>query len=907
MSAYSSEIGFRGAWRPYQRRVLDNMESHLDGNSVHIVAAPGSGKTVLGLEIVLRLGKPALILAPTLTIRDQWVNRFTEFFLPENSPIPQYISKDIKKPALITISTYQALYCGIASSDEIDETEQEEPDSEAEEPNPDNDCLVLNGNKEELVEALRQACIGTLVVDEAHHLRNAWWQSLEAIRVGMGSPTIVALTATPPYDVSDVEWKRYNDLCGAVDAEISAPELVLEKNLCPHQDYVYLTVPTPEEQASIKTFRDEIDKLTTDLCTNEFYIASLENHPYLEAPRTHIEEILENAEFFSALTIFINHVRGKIPENLVEVLGVSGKKLPPLDTDWLEILLNGRLFEQDEELEDGLRDIKKEFSRIGAIERKRVYLTSTPKLDRLLVTSMSKLNSIAQIAENEYRVTGSDLRMVILTDFIRKSEMPSSPIDLKPIGRTGAVPIFEKLRREMKPKAKIGMLTGSLSIIPIEAQNRFNELCKEAGIKYSDIGSVPLAVDANYLRVSASGNAQSSLVQVITDLFSEGYIEVLIGTKSLLGEGWDAPAVNALIVASFVGSYMLSNQMRGRAIRTQSSNPDKTANIWHLVCVDPTSRRGGHDLSLLTRRFKAFVGVSIGKPVIESGIGRMEIPKAPITDYDIEQTNQRMIGSAQNRVALRSKWEESLFKNVVYKRMADSVRSQKSISPREYVFNNSLVHLFWQSLNWTGFILTHTKNTIPTLLHMGDGPGGQSFLAFGFALAGLTTIPACIKSVILAAKHWPLDWSIRQIGLALLRTQCDCKMITTPYQKLTVSCIKDDGSVSCALIGGTARESAVFADALQEILDPVDNPRFILERRMPLGIYSTHDYHAVPQAIGKKKEWAETFEIYWAKHVGPCNLFYTRTIEGRLILLKARESAMSASLAKTSERVSCWR
>ena len=44
--------------------------------------------------------------------------------------------------------------------------------------------------------------------------------------------TIIALTATPPYDVSPFE----SQLCGPVDAEVSVPELVLESDLCPHQD-----------------------------------------------------------------------------------------------------------------------------------------------------------------------------------------------------------------------------------------------------------------------------------------------------------------------------------------------------------------------------------------------------------------------------------------------------------------------------------------------------------------------------------------------------------------------------------------------------------------------------------------------------------------------------------------------
>ena len=30
----------------------------------------------------------------------------------------------------------------------------------------------------------------------------------------------------------------------------------------------------------------------------------------------------------------------------------------------------------------------------------------------------------------------------------------------------------------------------------------------------------------------------------------------LVGTQALLGEGWDAPSVNTLVLASYVGSYM---------------------------------------------------------------------------------------------------------------------------------------------------------------------------------------------------------------------------------------------------------------------------------------------------------------------------------------------------------------
>ena len=45
-------------------------------------------------------------------------------------------------------------------------------------------------------------------------------------RPGSKSPIVIALTATPPYDVTQIEWNRYASICGEVDEEISAPELV---------------------------------------------------------------------------------------------------------------------------------------------------------------------------------------------------------------------------------------------------------------------------------------------------------------------------------------------------------------------------------------------------------------------------------------------------------------------------------------------------------------------------------------------------------------------------------------------------------------------------------------------------------------------------------------------------------
>lgn len=41
-------IEFYGTFRDYQQRVLDNANKYLKDGKINIVAAPGSGKTILG-------------------------------------------------------------------------------------------------------------------------------------------------------------------------------------------------------------------------------------------------------------------------------------------------------------------------------------------------------------------------------------------------------------------------------------------------------------------------------------------------------------------------------------------------------------------------------------------------------------------------------------------------------------------------------------------------------------------------------------------------------------------------------------------------------------------------------------------------------------------------------------------
>ena len=71
---------FRGVWRSYQKNFLDEISVHLCDNKLNVVAAPGAGKTTLGIELIKRLNRPALILAPTITIKINGNNGYWKVF-----------------------------------------------------------------------------------------------------------------------------------------------------------------------------------------------------------------------------------------------------------------------------------------------------------------------------------------------------------------------------------------------------------------------------------------------------------------------------------------------------------------------------------------------------------------------------------------------------------------------------------------------------------------------------------------------------------------------------------------------------------------------------------------------------------------------------------------------------------
>jgi superfamily II DNA or RNA helicase len=122
-----------------------------------IVSPPGSGKTIIGLEIIAQKRQPALIIVHRQQLFDQWMERIQSFLKIPKHEIGQISNQKFKVGKEITVAMIQSL----TRSDEISK--------------------IANS-------------FGTIIVDECHHIPAKSFR--EAI-VNFNSFYLYGLTATP--------------------------------------------------------------------------------------------------------------------------------------------------------------------------------------------------------------------------------------------------------------------------------------------------------------------------------------------------------------------------------------------------------------------------------------------------------------------------------------------------------------------------------------------------------------------------------------------------------------------------------------------------------------------------------------------------------------------------------------
>jgi len=884
-------LTFRHSWRPYQDRVLAAIDAHLNDKRLHIVAAPGAGKTTLGLEVFKRLRKSALVLSPTRVIRDQWIDRLCDFTESDEIASLPWVSKNIYAPKVLTSITYQALHSQLSGelAKELDEAEALALDEG-----------VTASDLDVFISTLKASAIGVIILDEAHHLRAEWWRALDKVCTELPDLVLISLTATPPYDAQANEWSRYEQLCGPIDEEISIPELVKAGTLCAHQDYIWAVDVSLSEQEKVREYDQRVTTLCDTLYQQKEFADIVHAHPWLSADGLETE-VIKNPELAIALLAFIKQKQQPLPLDLLITLDLTDQDIPELGRHWWQVLVDAALFSNTFKLsyrhQESIKQLKKQLRATELLHQRELSLQRSRKLGRSLSQSAAKVEACSALHQLEYKQRGNDLRQVVLVDYIRDEELISG-LDTGELN-LGAWPIFRALTTDSDIPEKIGLLTGRLSIVHCSLVDKLVSLDQNHRFK-----TEPMASNHQYLKISAPLNL---LTNAFTALLMSGELKTLVGTRALLGEGWDAPAINSLILASSVGSFMLTNQMRGRAIRIDKAKPDKVSSIWHLLALDSKSDYSGwSDFYELKKRFNTFVGLSERHQTIESGFDRMQAVAfnrlGIITGLSPVSASNREMASRFRRInGVGKRWQEALSLDASA-RVIPSVKTPAIPSIRRYHLKNTLQHLLIEiggaiSVT-TGMIYQSHPKLNATLV-----------VSVALAIVGvmLYKLPKTIAAVRILLKHLPLEGSIKQIGLALREALCEAGLIETSFRRLQVNVNNNvDGTFYLALSGSTFYESSLFADCLAEILAPIENPRYLIVRAGVAFGMQRDDYHAVPIKLGIKKDFAQIFYKAWCKHLGPTELIYTRTDLGRKKLLKARMKAFSSTFSREVKRQDRW-
>lgn len=134
-----------------------------------------------------------------------------------------------------------------------------------------------------------------------------------------------------------------------------------------------------------------------------------------------LDALLEKPEYLSSIIIYLHEKGLPYPSQFQKILGYQ--KLEKISLKWLQILLQGLLYEDTSSYiidQDYQEELIKELKSQGFIERNQVMLVVNQAIEKMLVKSVGKCESIKEIVFHEYNSMKRDLRLLVLTDYIRK-------------------------------------------------------------------------------------------------------------------------------------------------------------------------------------------------------------------------------------------------------------------------------------------------------------------------------------------------------------------------------------------------------------------------------------------------------------------------------------------------------
>lgn len=832
-----------GTLRAHQADALTVFRQNRGLSRFHFVLPPGAGKTLLGSVIAQEVGRRVLVLVPNTAIAAQWLELW-------ESVGGVTVGDDRGLSADVTVLTYQAL---ATFDDDADDD--------------DSPMARLHPNARALVDRLHGGDPFTLVLDEAHHLAATWGellaQVLEQAHGGRpDGPVVVALTATPRGSLSQSEATLVNELFGSVLYSISTPALVRDSVLAPYRELPWFVDPTDAEREyltqSALRWQELIGAVMAPGFADVALLAYLDSAWVRHAGVSWNHILKSRPELARALVRAAHNGLIALPDGA----RIRDEHRQPLQVeDWVAILADyGRtvLVSSDppapgwDRLRAGLRSVGWTLTRNGARR-------GQSSVDKVLARSAAKAVAAAYLVSQEYAIRGEDLRVIVLTDFENAQATP--PADIASVLSQVAGSAWEALAQvhAANPELRTVLVTGA-------SVGGTRESLAEVHMP----GQTLIDRPDGLVQIQGTWSPRD-WVPHVTDMFTDGRIDVLIGTRGLLGEGWNAPAANVMIDLTATTTPAGVVQIRGRAIRRDPIRPQKVAHVWSVTTVDDEHPRGDLDYRRLVAKHRGYLAPdAVGRIVagvehLDPRCGRFAPPDGP-TRAGI---NADALTAATLIDETRAAWRVgSGYRDVTHTvvRVRRPRTSNVSLGVPEPAVRT-----------WPGWPVGSAA--------VGAGAVGSAALAvqapsplMAAAVAGGAGLGWLVHQVVGRQRIRRIAQQVGADGMLLAfgRTVAEAMH---PGAAPEVAVDPDaDGEWVLRVDGMGESDSRLFGESVEQILRPIDFPRYIISRRVSGG--KAVMWHGVPDVFGVNKQAAESFASQWRVFVSRGDLLYTGAANG---------------------------
>jgi len=956
---------YQGTLRRYQQDVLDRVPV-VPGDPVHVVAPPGSGKTLLGLLLAGRAGARALVLAPTATIRSQWAVSAAAL---DGAPAVR-VSEDPEHPGDLTALTYQMLsvletgnpLTELAAADwrrELVEGGRDEQaaaawlvDLDGSNPtayrkgiarrsrairrrlareDPALLATALHPNARALVDRLVAHGVGTIVLDECHHLLDHWALVVAylaaRIRQAGREPLLIGLTATLPSTDDRDAHDNYTALLGDVDHEVPTPAVVKEGNLAPYRDHVWFVEPTQDEIAFLREHEDRLASLVATTFDDpdgaDWLVHTLQppvdqsdgDRSATASPETRLARAFDTD--FAVAESAARMLAEVRPDHPVLAFVHHAARSTPDAEQRLRLLARyalDRLLPDPDRAEQWQR-IKRSIVDFGFTLTDRGVRRGRDPVDTVLASSAAKDTAVGEILRLELEQEGAGrLRTVVVTDHATHGNARGSG------GRdAGALRTFATIAADPTLTGLHPVLVTAkhLRIAARDADVLLPALRRHLG---TELPASPVDGTPGVLAVETAGTGSAAVIAAVSALLTDATTRLVVGTRGLLGEGWDCPAVNTMIDLTAVATSSATQQLRGRTLRLDPAWPRKVAHNWTVTAVVPADvpLLAAPDVSRMHRKHDQLWGLlreddtqvvrGTGTALSDAHALRLAAIVAKDKRRSVRALDDDIAAALPSREQTHAAWR--IGEPYADRESTAAVLHEPDAAP-------------WTTGPTAAAVMTVVLALVLAVV-------AQSFrVVVELWRAGvvLGVVGAVLTVVAATAVAWPVA---RQLGTAL-RQRFD----TAHGYRSAVRVVIDglhragripaygDGDIrvtptmvgrlpvafTMEALGGTVEDRRTVTSALAEAFGPVRTPRFLLEtgrgeaarlRRAPLLALALwiartttrgNRFLAVPTGIGRRREDAEAFAADWDRSVGPCRLHEIDSPASLVLLLRARRDS----------------